>query len=254
MNAISCQQCGHNNDYTRVFCQECGARLERPANAPPSPSAPPLAAGPQRHLAKPRSPGLSIGKLLSSLIRIVVFAALLAVVIQVLRAPVNIPAAGEPAGPQADVLKRLVESASQSSVPISIGASQDAVNGLLASSVKITSVESSSVLKAEFQRIFIVFIPGTLEVGMEQKLFGHSIYIMLDLVPEKSGGTWGARATGAQIGRLPIHPLLAPFIQRLFSPLAGALQPEIARLSNLDSIEIRQGSAILKWGTRPPAP
>lgn len=246
-NMIRCEQCGHDNDLTRIFCQECGSRLERPADLPTAAPPPLVAAGPDRRLAKVKKQGPSLGKLAGTVFRLAILAAVLAVLIQLLRAPLDIPPPVSPRDPQGEVARRLIESASQSPSPVSIGVSQDAINSILSSSLKVTAAEGSSPLKAEIQRIYVVFKAGAMQVGMEQRIQNWPIYVSMDVVPQKNGSAWEGKVIGAQIGRLPIHPLLAPLVKRLFAPLAEVLQPEFTRYSHLKSIDFQPGQAMLNW-------
>lgn len=100
---ISCPQCDFANPVTRTFCQDCGARLTggsgapvpsgaRPLSEPTQPSAP--AASSKKKKARKsairrdgeRARPTALSTLLS-LVRIVFYAALIAAVIQIIRAP-----------------------------------------------------------------------------------------------------------------------------------------------------------------------
>lgn len=245
MNSLKCQQCGHENDLTRVFCQDCGARLERPAGATPAAPPPLVTSGPGSRLAqKPKTDGGGAANFVWSLIKLVILAAILAAVIQMFRMPTDLPPPPPPGSSvQAGVLQRMIDSAAQSPGSISIGVEEAALNAYLASKLKA----APSGGNAEFQRMFIVFDPGTIKLGMQQKVFDWPIAVQMYAVPVRTGGIWDLRVTGGQIGRLPIHPALVLIVQRFFAPAGNALQPDISKLSKVSSIEIKKGQAVLTW-------
>ncbi|MFA7345662.1 MAG: zinc ribbon domain-containing protein [Terrimicrobiaceae bacterium] len=269
----ACQHCGTQNDDTRVFCGNCGTRLPAPDSsgptAPPALQAPRAGAAPGLPSAGISAPPLpesafrkkrrasrpapvsergASGFLVSSIFWLAVVSATLACMIQMVRAPDNVPA---PAGADTSAaretfstLKELAESAK----PISWTVNSKAVNQFLESTIEMKPNETGlSALTARFQRAFVNLHQGSLTLCVDQKFLGADLYFLLDVVPEKSGPGLGARVTGGGIGRLPVHPALLPVFQRLFTPVLAGLSQPLDILKKAKSATITPDDATLQW-------
>ena len=86
---MKCTQCGHENDLTRAFCQNCGARLEFSAEDHPNSIRPLKVPAGIRQRDRPASAGFAsvVFWLIRRILSTAILAALLAVVIQMARQP-----------------------------------------------------------------------------------------------------------------------------------------------------------------------
>jgi hypothetical protein len=249
MKVLKCSQCGHENDLTRVFCQDCGARLDRmEVDASKGPAAPPLVtAGPGKSF-KPikirKAGGGGLGWL-KSLIILVIWAAIIAAVIQAVRPPDDAPPATAANVAQGAVLENMLRTSSFSPTPVTYGATPDAINGLLSS--KLKSGGESSGITPEFKRVYVATGDKTLKVGLEQTIATWPVFVVFEGVPVKSGDKWVLKPVGGRIGRLPIPAPLSPYIERFFAPVSEALNTQLAYLNNANSIEVTSGQVVLSW-------
>lgn len=253
MKVLKCSQCGHENDLTRVFCQDCGARLDRTEVEASNGgvSAPPLVtAGPGKSFKpiKIRKEGGGGLGWLKSLVFLIIWAAIIAAVIQAVRAPDDAPPSNAANVSQGTVLENMLRSSSFSSNPVTYGANQDAINGLLSSKLKAGG--ESSAITPEFKRVYVVAGDKTLKVGLEQTIATWPVFVVFEGVPVKFGDKWVLKPVGGQIGRLPIPAPLSPYIERFFAPVSEALNAQLAYLNNANSVEITPGQVVLSWPGR----
>ena len=98
---------------------------------------------------------------------------------------------------------------------------------------------------AEEEDFAAAFREGTASVTMERAIFGYSIFTTIDFAPQSSGGKAGLKATAGYIGRMPIHPEIAKFMNYLFLDLWDALDHERKLAARLTSAEFHDKSVVL---------
>jgi hypothetical protein len=97
----------------------------------------------------------------------------------------------------------------------------------------------------EFKRAVTAFREGTASVTMERAIFGYSIFTTIDFAPQSTGGKADVKATGGHIGRMPVHPEIAKYMNYFFLDLWGALERERKLASRLTSAEFHDKSVLL---------
>lgn len=250
MSGIKCGQCGHENDLTRVFCQNCGSRLERGDQAP-APTGPSVTPVPVKRKSKVQGPSAMtlLGQFVKAVFSIAFFGAVLALFIQLGRSPDGIPAAPTVVNEAAatglyDSLK------ANTSSPFRRPATkfkQEQINNYLASRLAGASTSGPS-LGAQFGRAFVVLNEGMFQFYVERRYLGLSIYFRIDCEP--LAGPEGATAfvKGGAIGRMPVHPAIMKVVQgRVITPAVDALSEPVDLLRKADDVKIEPGVAILGW-------
>lgn len=250
MSGIKCGQCGHDNDLTRVFCQNCGTRLERGEQAP-APTGPSITPVPVKRKSKTQGPSAIavLGQFVKAVVSIAFFGAVLALFIQIGRSPDGIPAAPAVVDEAAanglyDTLKGIASS------PFRRPATefkQEQINNYLASRLAGATASGPS-LGAQFGRAFVVLNDGTFQLYVERRYLGLSVYFRINCEP--LAGPEGATALvkGGAIGRMPVHPLIMQVVQgRVITPAVDALNDQVDILRKADDVKIKKGVAILGW-------
>jgi hypothetical protein len=251
---IKCGQCGHENDLTRVFCQNCGARLERPAGEDPQVSGPTKVPSETRFRSRPASTGFAaaIFGVIRRIISTAILAAVFAVLIQMARQPDDIPPAQPANEVQAGQLLHTLQVLSGSNYARTMDISQAQANNYLASSIVPDPAGGDSIFRADFSRAFVVIKSGELEFFIEQRFHGWPIYMSLDATPETSGGKSSLRVIGGGIGRMPLHPRLMPLLEGIMRPVISSTSEAAAVLETADEIVLTPGMARLSWNARKP--
>jgi hypothetical protein len=255
VKSIKCGQCGHENDPTRVFCQNCGERLERAADEEPAVSGPTKVPSETRFRSRAASTGFvaSLFGFIRRIISTALLAALLAVLIQMARPPDGVPPAQPPNEVQAGQLLHAVQVLSGSNYARTTDISQAQANNYLASSIVPDPAGGKSIFRADFSRAFVVIKSGELEFFVEQRLFGWPIYMYLGAVPENSEGKSSLRVTGGGIGRMALHPRLMPLLEGIMRPVISSTSEAATVLETADEIVLTPAMARLSWNARKPA-
>jgi hypothetical protein len=254
VKSIKCTECGHQNDLTRAFCQNCGARLERPAGDEPKISGPTKGAAETRPRGRPAR-GLAgaafwfIRRILSTAI----LAALLAVVIQMVRQPDGIPPAQPANDAQAGQLLQALQAFAGSTYARALDVTQAQANNYLASSIVPDAAATEKSFRAEFSRAFVIIKSGELDFFVEQRFHGWPIYMYLTAVPETSGGKLTMRVTGGGVGRMPLSKRLVPLLEGVLRPVIASTSEAAAVLETVDEVVLTPSVAKLSWHARKPA-
>lgn len=253
MSAIKCKQCGHENDLTRVFCQNCGGRLERPEGA-----AGPTISGPTRVPTGPRklkssSPmGPLLAKLVRTVISTVILAALIALLIQMSRTPVDLPPAKAANELQATQTYQMLTSLVASPYGRGYDLSQDQINNYLAARILPAETASGVTLRAQFQRAFVMIGQGELSFFVEQKFLGVPVYMYVTGTLERSGETISFRSTGGGVGHVRFAPQLVPLLEKVIAPVAASVGDAAGVIQSASSVTLVPGVLKINWSGKQP--
>lgn len=247
MSDIKCGSCGHENDHTRVFCQNCGTRLERTAPAPAGPTTTPV---PVKRKAKNQGGITAFGalwQLCRGLISLAVLGAVIALFIQFSREPDGVPAATPASDAAATEMFAAVKAFSAGPFQRALDVKQEQINNYLASRVASAGADTSAYT-AQFERALVVLGDKSFRFLVERKYLGLSFYFWVEC--QTLAGPEGATAlvkTGG-IGRMPLPPILLGLVQsRMIEPVVGALAEPLEILRRANQVDVQPGSVRLGW-------
>src|SRR5690348_11808257 len=199
---LICAECRHENEAERVFCHNCGERLDRSAVAAHTNVEDPREA--HRRLQKMLQGPSRTRRNFFAACKLVLAAAATAGVLQMILPP-DFPAVVKVSLPvQLDL-----ELEKASSHPAVLELSQQDVNAYLASRLASKKKALNKPL-LDFDRAAVIFKDGFCVFGWERSIFGYPIYSQAAYRVDLSGGKIVATNNGGWIGRLPIHPVLMP--------------------------------------------
>ncbi len=252
MSGTKCGQCGHDNDPTRVFCQNCGTRLDREEAAPTSPTTTPV---PVKRTSKRQGPSLvaMLLQFLKGLISLAFLGAVIALFIQLGRHPDGLPEPVQVNDAQAADVFNAVKTFATSTFRRTLDLKQEQVNNYLASRVASASADEGGVTAgAQFGRAFVVCQDGKFQFFVERKYVGLSFYFYVDCEP--LAGPEGATAfvKGGGIGRVRLPAqLLGPVQARVIDPVVEALAEPLEILRQANQVAIEPGVVRLGWSGKP---
>jgi hypothetical protein len=240
ITAVACPDCRHENEPERVYCHACGAKLDR--SAVNKAQEDDMKDTQQRvkklfdpHRAQLRVLFFKIGKLSLG-------ACLVAGLVQMLLPP------DVPAPMKSDILASRIridlENATSRHQATQLQFTQDQVNAFLVYALK-TKQKTLDKPLLDFKRALVDFREGACAITTERSFFGYSVYTTASYAPTLTAGKIVASSRGGSIGRLPIHPQIAQFMDILFADVWSALDWEAKLVAKLGSIEFHDKSVVV---------
>jgi hypothetical protein len=238
---LVCPECRRENEAERIYCHDCGARLDRTALAKIAPKGED-AKDTQRRLKAMLDPQRAkIRHLFFKTSKMILGALATAALIQMLLPPDLPPRAksGEfPPQINLDIENAILN---HQTAPLQYTEAQ--VNAYLGSALKSKSAALNKYLN--FERAVANFDETVCKITAERSLFGYSVYTSTSSKVTVQNGTINATNLGGSIGRLPIHPLLMKYSDVLFADLWGALDRERKSVAKMATIEFHPQAVVL---------
>jgi hypothetical protein len=241
MIKLICPECRRENEAERIYCHECGARLDRTALAKAPPKGEDVTET-RRRLKSMLDPQRAKMRLMFFKVSKVVLGALaLAALIQIVLPP-EVPARPK-TGEFPPQITLDMENAitNHSAAPLQYKEAE--VNAYLASALKNKQATLSQYL--QFERAVVAFDETVCRITAERSLFGFSIFTTTSAKVTLQNGTLTAANNGGSIGRLPIHPLLMKYADPIFADLWTALDRERKAVAKMGAIEFHPQAVVL---------
>lgn len=240
MIKLVCPECQRQNEPERIYCHDCGARLDRSALAKVAPKVEDIE---QTHRRLKRMLDPSRAKLRMWFFRtskLVLGAGLLAVLIQLLTPP------DAPERIKSIELQQIsldLEKATTNHTATPLQYSEKQVNAYLASALKSKQAALSKLL--QFERAFVNFDENVCRITVERSLFGFSVFTAISYKVTILNGTLSASSNGGSLGRMPIHPMIMEFGDILFADVWTALDREKKLVAKMGAIELHPQTVVL---------
>ena len=241
MITLVCPECRRENEAERIYCHDCGARLDRTALAKVAPKTED-AKETQKRLRTMLDPQRAkIRHLFFKTSKMILGALATAAVIQMVLPPDVPPRTKTGDFPPQITLDMENAVLNHSATPLQYTEAQ--VNAYLGSALKSKQTALSKLLK--FERAMVKFDENICAITAERSLFGFSLFTTTSSKVSLQNGTLTAANNGGRIGRLPVHPLLMKYADPLFSDLWTALERERKAVSKMSAIEFRPQAVVL---------
>lgn len=230
---LLCPECRRENEPERIYCHECGARLNR--------------AGLTKAKAKEEDPEETQRRLKvmfdprRALLRrqffqgskLILAALLIAGLVQILRPPDFPPKPKEPELPAQINLE--LENAAMDPRVAPPHYTQDQINSYLVYTLKGKQAALSKYLK--FEGASAVFEEGSFRVIVGRSLFGYTLFTSGTYAASIENGQVKMKNRAGYLGRLPVHPLLMQYADILFADVRGAVERERKSIVKLGGVE-----------------
>ena len=234
---LICAECRHENEAERIYCHNCGERLDRSAVVS------------KKNIEDPKEAHRRLRKMLDGPSRtrqnffvgckMLLAAAATAGLVQMVLPP-DFPAAVKTTTPiQLDLE---LEQALMKQQELNF--SQQDVNAYLGYRLAGKKKILNEPL-LDFSRAAIVFKENACVIGWERSFFGYPLYGQTSFRVDLNGGKLAATNTGGWVGRLPIHPTIMKYADIIFADLWSALDRERKLLSKMGSVTLHDGSVTI---------
>ncbi|MEP6955751.1 MAG: zinc ribbon domain-containing protein [Chthoniobacterales bacterium] len=235
---LVCPECRRENEAERIYCHDCGARLDRAALAKEKPKEEDPEAT-RKRLLDPRRALLRQRFFQGS--KLVLLALLTAGVVQMIR-PADLPEQAETPELPAQINLDL-ENATMNSRAAPLRYTEAQANAYLSYVLKGKRAALSKYL--QFERAVVGFDEAGAWVTTERSLFGYSLFSTAFLTAQIQDQQLVVKTRGGRFGRMPIHPALMQYGGILFADLAKALERETKSIAKLGSIELHPKLIVL---------
>ena len=241
MIKLVCPECRRENEPERIYCHDCGARLDRSALAKaPQKEEDPNAT--QRRVKAMFDPGRALmKKRFFDFSKLILGAVAVAAIVQMIRPP------DVPEKPKAAMLPVQVsldlENATMTPGSPPLRYSDEQLNEYLGYALKSKQAALSSYLN--FERAIVALEQDLCRVTVERSLFGVPLYTTTAFTPTIAESGLVLKNKGGAIGRMPVHPMLMEYSGILFSDLAAVFERERKSLAKLAAIDLEPKLVVL---------
>ena len=241
MIKLICPECRHENEPERIYCHDCGARLDRSALAKVVPKGED-AKETHRRLRTLLDPNRAKMRLMFFKVsKLVLGSCALAAFIQMLLPPDVPPRVKSAEFPPQINLE--LENAIMNHGVTPLRYTEAQVNAYLGNALKSKQAALSKLL--QFERAIVQFDENVCRVTAERSLLGYSVFTATASKVTLQDGKIVASNDGGSIGRLPIHPALMKYGDLIFSDLWTALERERKSVSKMGAIEFHPQAVVL---------
>ena len=240
---IFCTECRHENEAERVYCHNCGERLDRSEVLAQQKAADPNQE--RRRLQKMMEAPSRARQNFFAISKVALAAAAAAVLVEMALSP-DLPAPTKIVPPQMDLD---LENAGSYQKAGPFEYSQEQVNAYLV--YRLTSKKKAlNKPLLDFVRTTASFREGACTISMERSLFGYSIFTRTSYRVQTSAGKASATNVGGWIGRLPIHPAIMQYADIIFADLWFALDREHRLIGKMAAVNFHDGGVTITPPTR----
>lgn len=241
MIKLLCPECRRENEPERIYCHDCGARLDRTSLAKITPKGED-ALETQRRLRLMLDPQRAkMRHLFFKISKFVLGAFVMAALVQMLLPPdVPPPVKSGEFPPQINLD---LENAAMSHNAPPMRYTEAQVNAYLGGALKSRQAALSKLL--QFERAVVNFDENVCRITAQRSLLGFSVFTATSSRVTLENGTLKASNNGGSIGRLPVHPLLMQYADPIFGDLWAALDRERKSVSKMSAIEFHPQEVVL---------
>jgi hypothetical protein len=241
MIKLICPECRRENEAERIYCHDCGARLDRSALAKEAPKGEDVK-DTQRRLRNLLDPqGLKMRLLFFKVSKLILGALVAAAIVQMILPP-DIPARAK-TGEFPPQINLDLENAAMSHGAAPLPYTEAQVNAYLGNALKSKQAALSKLM--QFERAVVTFDETVCRITAERSLFGFSFFTATSGKVTLQDGKLTASNNGGSIGRLPIHPLLMRYADPLFGDLWAALDRERKSVAKMNAIEFHPKAVVV---------
>jgi len=235
---LTCPECRRDNEAERIYCHDCGARLDRSGLGGRKTGRMETSAELHKRMRGMFSQRQLRARLLFfKAAKLLLIACAAAALLEILIPP-DVPPAVKSEGfpPQINLS---LETLMESHQPQAMAFSEESVNAYLASALKRKKEKLNHPL-IDFERALVAFSEGNCRVTIERSIFGYSIFTSGDYGVQIQGGKVTASPRSGAIGRMPINPSVMPYAGFLFSDAVAAMDREHKLLNKVGSVQLHE--------------
>ncbi|HEX4665555.1 MAG TPA: zinc ribbon domain-containing protein [Chthoniobacterales bacterium] len=247
MSKLICPDCQHQNEPERIYCHNCGARLDRSSLVTEKADAGESEAQTQKHLKKMFDPRRGRSKAVALKFgKVLLWALGTALLVLMILPPIDLPPETK-SFELAPLINMELINATSSQQPVTLVYSEEQVNHYLAS---IVASKSSHAAEGYFplRRILARFREDACGIEVQRRIFAFSMYAGASYRVRLVNGKILPQNLGGHIGRMPIHPSIMKVADLFLGKAWSTLDRERKSVARLSRIEFHPQSVTLIAG------
>jgi len=249
MTKLICPECRRENEAERIYCHDCGAKLDR-SKVVSTVKASDKREQERKRLYKMFDPHRAKMRLMFfKLSKVILGSCAAALVAMMLLPPMDVPAVKKEALSLSQIGLEL-ENAITTHRTAPLQYSDDQVSEYLGQSLKSKQKALSKPL-LDFKRAFVRFKEGQCDLTVERSFFGYSLYSTDSVAVKLAVGKITGANRGGAIGRLPVYPRFMECSEVIFADVWSALERERKLVSKGTAIEFHGKSVALTFAPAP---
>lgn len=234
---LPCEQCGYANEPERVYCHNCGAKLDRSLLPKAQEKVQEHPDKAKKRIAKMTNPKSgSFLREVKTLFKVAFFSALIAAVFLILQKPDDLPE------PKKSESERMINSdmmeAIGSPTPARVSFSDADINSYLKRAIK---TKDTMVPGVQVVHAYVACLPGVLRIYSEQSSFGYPTFSRIDYKLEVKDGKFIPTIVGGAFGKMAVDPQLMQYADYAFGTLWDSLTREHKQMDKMLSVSVQQG-------------
>jgi hypothetical protein len=240
MTKLICPECRKENESERIYCHECGAKLDRSKV---------IAAKPPDARVKEQKRVRNMFDARRAKMRLLFFKTckmILGSCAAALVISMALPPDISPQKKDALSLSQIgmeLENAVNYHRPPQLQYTEDQVNEYLFSTLKGKKALNKPML--DFKRALVGLSEGKCAITAERAIFGYSVFTTTVVGVQLADGKINVSNKGGAIGRLSIHPELMQYLDIVFADVWSALDRERKLVAKATAVEFHDKSVVL---------
>jgi hypothetical protein len=237
ISTLTCKECGYNNEPERVYCHNCGAKLDRSVlpkeeqirREPPEKA--------RRRIMRMTNPGSNpVKDAILTAIKTIVYAVIVAAIVLMALEPDGVPPK------KGNLSSRMVSSDLMELVrtpqPRSTTFTQAELNYFLGN---VHTKAHGLIPGVTYSRTFCNLEPGLARITLERSFWGYPMYFSSYYHAEATNGVFIAANVGGAIGRLPVPTAAWKYLEPyLLKDIQETFKTEIGQLKQVGSLQIEK--------------
>jgi hypothetical protein len=243
---LPCPQCGYENEPERVYCHNCGTKLDRSLLPKPTESAEESLAATRKRIKQMTAPGQGWATFKTA-INTLIWAALIAALYLLAMPPERLPSREKEAG--ANLISVMIDDALQAPNASTLQFSEADISQHMRNRVRGVTV----IPGLDFKRAYALINDGKITVGVQQELFGYPLYSTVEYELSVVSGALYPKKVGQHFGRLGIDPRI-PKVDQLFESIWAALKRERLLMERAQAIKVTKDAVYIALKPAAPTP
>lgn len=236
---LPCTECGYENEPERVYCHNCGAKLDRSllVASKKFKASKKIKKLPKSALEKKKRPPL-----LRPLLTSILCGALLAAVVLIALPPENPPTFESEPLLQLPEIGGSLSTLAALNRQVAASFTEQQINAYIKSTIRSKHKGGLSDY-VKYLGSAVDLGEGKAKVTLVQTILGYPVYTHMTFQPAGQPGSIKANVLSCGIGRLKLPPVVAPAIHLILNRLWKAADNEIEAMSQLGAIILKDGKA-----------